>query len=85
MLDLKQLTTDVCQIATEVGHFLKEERKNFRRERVEEKHAHDYVSYVDKESEVRVVKALAALLPGSGIHNRRRLCHLSRRTLLLGH
>ena len=80
MLDLKQLTTDVCQIATEVGHFLKEERKNFRRERVEEKHAHDYVSYVDKESEVRVVKALAALLPEAG-----RLCHLSGRTLLLGH
>ena len=53
MLDLKQLTTDVCRIATEVGYFLKEERKNFRRERVVEKHAHDYVSYVDKESEVR--------------------------------
>ena len=63
MLDLKQLTTDVCRIATEVGCFLKEERKNFRRERVVEKHAHDYVSYVDKESEVRVVKALTALLP----------------------
>ena len=45
MLDLKQLTADVCRIATEVGHFLKEERKNFRRERVVEKHAHDYVSY----------------------------------------
>ena len=44
MLDLKQLTADVCRIATEVGHFLKEERKNFRRERVVEKHAHDYVS-----------------------------------------
>ena len=27
MLDLKQLTTDVCRIATEVGCFLKEERK----------------------------------------------------------
>ena len=37
MLDLKQLTTDVCRIATEVGYFLKEERKNFRRERVVEK------------------------------------------------
>ena len=48
MLDLKQLTADVCRIATEAGHFLKEERKNFRREHVEEKHAHDYVSYVDK-------------------------------------
>ena len=40
MLDLKQLTADVCRIATEVGYFLKEERKNFRRERVVEKHAH---------------------------------------------
>jgi hypothetical protein len=28
MLDLKQLTADVCRIATEAGHFLKEERKN---------------------------------------------------------
>ena len=61
MLDLKQLTVEVCRIATEAGHFLKEERKNFRRERVMEKHAHDYVSYVDKESEVRLVKALSAL------------------------
>ena len=32
MLDLKQLTADVCRIATEVGYFLKEERKSFRRE-----------------------------------------------------
>ena len=37
MLDLKQLTADVCRIATEVGYFLKEERKNFRRERVDRK------------------------------------------------
>ena len=44
MLDLKQLTADVCRIATEVGYFLKEERKNFRCERVEENHARDYVS-----------------------------------------
>ena len=66
MLDLKQLTVEVCRIATEAGHFLKEERKNFRRERVVEKHAHDYVSYVDKESEVRLVKALSALLPEAG-------------------
>ena len=73
MLDLKQLTTDVCRIATEVGCFLKEERKNFRRERVVEKHAHDYVSYVDKESEVRVVKALTR----SWLYNGGRLCHLS--------
>ena len=69
MLDLKQLTADVCRIATEVGHFLKEERKNFRRERVVEKHAHDYVSYVDKESEVCVVKALTAWKGGKAFMN----------------
>ena len=48
MDDLKTLTGKVCDIARAAGHFLKEERKSFRREAVEEKHAHDYVSYVDK-------------------------------------
>ena len=66
MLDLKQLTGDVCRIATEAGHFLKEERKNFRRESVIEKCTHDYVSYVDKESERRLVAELSALLPEAG-------------------
>lgn len=66
MLDLKQLTADICRIATETGHFLKEERKNFCREQVVEKQTHDYVSYVDKESERRLVAALSALLPQAG-------------------
>lgn len=66
MLDLKQMTADVCRIAIEAGEFLREERRNFRRERVEEKQAHDYVSYVDKESEVRLVKLLSDLLPEAG-------------------
>lgn len=64
--DLKRLTADVCRIATEAGSFLREERKSFRRESVVEKHAHDYVSYVDKESEKRLVEKLSALLPEAG-------------------
>lgn len=82
MLNLKQLTADVCRIATDAGHFLKEERKNFHRESVIEKGAHDYVSYVDKESEKRLVEALSALLPeagfiaeeGSATYNNERYC-----------
>ena len=54
MEDLKILTESVCCIAREAGYFLKEERKNFSREAVQKKQAHDYVSYVDKESEKRV-------------------------------
>ena len=63
MDNLEQLAAEVCRIAREAGYFLKEERKNFRREAVERKHAHDYVSYVDKESERRIVSGLQALLP----------------------
>ena len=60
------MTESVCCIAREAGYFLKEERKNFSREAVQKKQAHDYVSYVDKESEKRVVAALRELLPEAG-------------------
>ncbi len=66
MEDLKILTESVCRIAREAGYFLKEERKSFSREAVQKKQAHDYVSYVDKESERRVVAALRELLPEAG-------------------
>ena len=65
-LDLQQLTTEVCRLATEAGNFLRKERRSFSRERVVEKHAHDYVSYVDKESERLLVAQLSALLPEAG-------------------
>lgn len=65
-IDLKKLTVDVCGIARHCGDFLRQERKSFRRERVIEKQAHDYVSYVDKESEKQLVEALSALLPQAG-------------------
>ncbi len=63
---LESLTDEVRNIAVNAGLFLKEERKTFHRESVEEKHAHDYVSYVDKESERKIVAALSALLPEAG-------------------
>ena len=66
MEDLKILTESVCCIAREAGYFLKEERKNFSREAIRKKQPHDYVSYVDKESEKRVVAALRELLPEAG-------------------
>jgi myo-inositol-1(or 4)-monophosphatase len=66
MMDLKRLTEDVCKIAQSCGAFLKEERKGFNLDRVESKHSHDYVSYVDRESEKRLVAELGALLPEAG-------------------
>ncbi|BEG98517.1 inositol monophosphatase family protein [Bacteroides sedimenti] len=66
MLDLELITEKVKMIAIEAGHFLLEERIHFKREKVEEKRSHDYVSYVDKESERRIVAALSKLLPEAG-------------------
>ena len=66
MLDLEYITTQVRQIALEAGAFLRNERMAFDRSKVEKKHAHDYVSYVDKESEKRIVSKLRALLPEAG-------------------
>ena len=82
MLNLEMITQKVREISIETGRFLREERLNFKRERVEEKRSHDYVSYVDKESERRIVASLSAILPeagfiaeeGSGYHGDEEYC-----------
>jgi len=66
MVILETLTRLVCQIAREAGSYIKKERASFSVEKVERKHAHDYVSYVDKGSEQRIVKALRELMPEAG-------------------
>ena len=65
-MNLEFLTSEVCKIAKEGGRFLAQERKTFRKDRVEEKNAHDYVSYVDKETEKLLVARLSQLLPQAG-------------------
>ena len=65
-LQLEKLTRGVCEIAKQAGAYIREERRKFSLESVERKHAHDYVSYVDKGSEQRIVSALRKLLPEAG-------------------
>lgn len=65
-MNLEKLTSEVRELAIKTGHFLREECENFLRENVQEKNAHDYVSYVDKESERRIVTRLHELLPEAG-------------------
>ena len=63
---LKTLTLAVCNVAKSAGSYIREERSKFSLNKVERKHAHDYVSYVDKGSEERIVSALRQLLPEAG-------------------
>jgi myo-inositol-1(or 4)-monophosphatase len=61
MIDLKEITLEVCRIAVHTGSFLRHERENFELAKVEQKHDHDYVSYVDKQSEKLLVDALSKI------------------------
>ena len=66
MQNLEMIARLVCDIAREAGSYINKERASFSLEKVERKHAHDYVSYVDKGSEQMIVKALRELLPEAG-------------------
>ena len=65
-IDLEKCTLAVCEIARRAGAYIREERRKFSLESVERKHAHDYVSYVDKGSERLIVSTLRELLPEAG-------------------
>ena len=64
--NLEKYTLAVCEIARQAGAYIREERRKFSLDSVERKHAHDYVSYVDKGSERLIVSALRELLPDAG-------------------
>lgn len=66
MIELRKLTEEVCLVAQQAAAYIALERQRFHDERIELKHAHDYVSYVDKGSERLIVEALRHLLPEAG-------------------
>lgn len=66
-MNLSSLTEDVRQIAKETGLFLKNEIKQLKASDIECKGRHDYVTYVDRQSEAFLVSALTKVLPEAGI------------------
>jgi myo-inositol-1(or 4)-monophosphatase len=67
-MNLEKLCAEVRQLVLETGHFIKEERKRFAEDEntVEVKGHSNFVTYVDKASEERLVNGLSLLLPESG-------------------
>ncbi|MDR1381115.1 MAG: inositol monophosphatase [Tannerella sp.] len=62
----EQLTQKIILIAQEAGSFISEQRKSFRPEDVVEKGRYDYVSHIDKDTELFLIERLSALLPEAG-------------------
>ncbi len=65
-MDLNIIGKSVIELVKEVGSFIKTEGKAFNRSVVEAKGTNDFVSFVDKQSEQKLVKGLSEILPGSG-------------------
>jgi len=66
-VDLRNIEKQTIETCLEVGQFIRQESENFDLDRIEQKNSfNNLVSYVDKESEKKLVKALSSIIPGSG-------------------
>ncbi|TGE20775.1 inositol monophosphatase [Hymenobacter aquaticus] len=66
MTDFTPLSLGLADVCRRAGQFIRQEAAAFDRSRVETKGKHDLVSYVDQETERRLVAGLRELLPEAG-------------------
>lgn len=64
-MDYEKITRQVCALAKETGSFIAAEARRFGKDEVELKDRNNFVTYVDKESEKRLIEGLSSILPGS--------------------
>jgi myo-inositol-1(or 4)-monophosphatase len=65
-MDYKNICSQLIKSCKEVGEFIRIEKDNFTQDKVETKNKNDFVSYVDKEAEKKLVKLLSEIIPDSG-------------------
>ncbi len=65
-MNLEKLTSEVAELAKQVGGFIREESQKFNSESIEYKGYNNLVSYVDKTAEEKIVSRLVELLPEAG-------------------
>ena len=63
---INEICTEVCQISRRVGAFILNEQKKLTEFDVESKGLNDFVTYVDKAAEERLVAELNTLIPNAG-------------------
>lgn len=65
-MNLELLTKQVANLCRGIGTYLKSELKNIQSSDIESKGVNDFVTYVDKTAENRIVSELKKLLPEAG-------------------
>jgi myo-inositol-1(or 4)-monophosphatase len=65
-MELQKITDKVCELAIETGEYIRKETENFLTSDIEVKGLNNFVTYVDKKSEEKLIEGLASILPGTG-------------------
>ncbi|MEA2107364.1 MAG: inositol monophosphatase family protein [Bacteroidota bacterium] len=65
-MNLEKICQQVIELTRNTGKFILDEKKNNTNIRFEEKGLHDFVTYVDKTSEQKLVEGLNVILPEAG-------------------
>jgi myo-inositol-1(or 4)-monophosphatase len=65
-MDLKSITKDVNDLCYETGEFIQQEVHKIMTSDIELKSVNNFVTYVDKSSEQRLLEGLSRILPGTG-------------------
>ena len=65
-MDYKDICNKVREITIDVGKFIKQQGNEFNTESIEIKGTNEFVSYVDKQAEQKLVTELGLLIPESG-------------------
>jgi hypothetical protein len=65
-MNLQHITEQVALLTRKTALFVKEAASEFSRDSIEYKGLNDLVSYVDKETEIRLVEGLRQILPEAG-------------------
>ncbi|MCQ2973362.1 MAG: inositol monophosphatase [Bacteroidales bacterium] len=65
-MDYKKICDEVSKLAIETGKYIRHEHDNFDTNKIEIKGKNDFVSYVDKTSEKKIVEQLSKIVPEAG-------------------
>jgi myo-inositol-1(or 4)-monophosphatase len=65
-MDLAGMCKQVCELATETGKWIRHEAENIDNDKIEVKGVNNFVTYVDKTSEKKLVDGLRGILPEAG-------------------
>lgn len=66
MLNLENICQKVCDTCVNVGEFILSESIKIKNSDIEVKGLHDFVTYVDKSSEKKIIESLLPLIPNAG-------------------